>query len=66
MTTQKQIRSSFWETFPKLKAYALKSGTKIKPQNSQPVAIRTAFCDFVEMLASGGTISQELAGRVTL
>jgi hypothetical protein len=66
MTTQKQIRESFWETFPKLEAYARGAGTKSKPQNSQPVAIRAAFCDFVEMLASDGTISQELAQKVTL
>jgi hypothetical protein len=66
MTTQKQIRESFWQTFPKLEAYAQKAGTKSKTQNLQPVAIRAAFCDFVEMLASNGTISQELAWRVTL
>lgn len=66
MTTQKQIRASFWETFPELESYARKAGTKSKPQNDQPVEIRTAFCDFVDLMASGGTISQKLAWRVTL
>lgn len=66
MTTQREMRTSFWETFPELEAYARKAGTKSKAQNAQPVAIRAAFCDFVEMLASNGTISQKLAWRATL
>jgi hypothetical protein len=39
---------------------------KSKRQNKQPADIRMAFVDYVDMLSRDGTISEQLAQRVTL
>lgn len=63
MKTQREIRDAFWLTFNvegKPRRFYGKS------QNDLPADVRVAFCDFVEYLAREGTISESLAGRVTL
>lgn len=60
MTTQKQVRESFWANFPR---YERKSGFT---QNDYPADVRMLFCDFVEDLARDGDITESLAQRVTL
>lgn len=62
MTTQKQVRRAFWETFPQLKPYYRATWR----QNKYPCDIRMAFCDYVENLRIDRVISAQLAGRVTL
>ena len=59
-TTQKTIRSMFWNDHPDL--------TRVPrfTQNDYPTDTRLAFCDFVEMLARSGVISDALAKRATL
>lgn len=58
ITTQKQIRALFWETFPDL------SRKKIK--GDYPTDTRCAFVDFVEVLCRDGQINDSLAQRATL
>ncbi len=63
MKTQREIRDAFWLTFNvegKPRRFYGKS------QNELPADVRMAFCDFVDYLAREGTISESLAGRVTL
>ena len=63
MTTQKQIKQAFWQTFfieSRLTEY------KGKTQNDLPVDIRMAFVDFVDSLSRDKVISEKLASRVTL
>lgn len=67
MTTQKQVRDSFWEahanapgvTRRKIKNYS-GNGTMHNTDT------RCAFTDYVDYLSKDGQISQELAYRVTL
>lgn len=66
MTTQKQIRASFWETFPQHEETARKNGVFGKGQNSQNCDTRCAWVDYVDSLAKDGQISDGLADRVTL
>ena len=63
ITTQAKVRDAFWLTFNvegKPRRFYGKS------QNDLPTDVRVAFCDFVEYLRSEGTISPELAQKVTL
>lgn len=66
MTTQAQIRASFWESHPELETHARKRKTRSKGQNEQNATTRTAFVDFVDSLAKSGQITPELAQRATL
>lgn len=66
MTTQREIRAAFWSEHPALRAQAIARRVLSKGQNAQIADTRMAFCDFVEVLARSGEISDELAGRVTL
>lgn len=61
-TTQKQIRESFWESFPQ---YASERRAR-KTQNDYKCDIRMTFCDYVESLRRDGQISEKLAYNVTL
>lgn len=65
-TTQKQVRAAFWQGWtPELKrAAGIRRG--MKSQNDYPAVVRQEWCEFVDMLARNGEISEELAGRVTL
>ena len=61
-TTQKQIRASFWESFPQ---YASERRAR-KTQNDYKCDIRQDFCFYVESLRRDGQISEKLAYKVTL
>ena len=57
MTTQVQIRQSFWEAHPQFKDdYRVTYRTDI----------RCSFVDYVDHLMKNGDISENLAGKVTL
>ena len=64
MTTQKQVRASFWEAHPDLPRRKIRNysgnGTMY------PTDTRVAFVDYVDFLSKDGQISQALAQRVTL
>lgn len=62
MTTQAQIRKSFWESFPQFKSHYRAK----KRQNDYNTDIRTTFVDYVDSLRRDGTISERLANNVTL
>ena len=62
MTTQKQVRESFWNAFPEFKSEYKKTYT----QNQYRTDIRCSFVDYVDSLAKNGEISEKLAQRVTL
>ena len=66
LTSQKQIRESFWAAHPKLEEIARKRGTFSKGQNSQNCDTRCAFVDFVDSLQKSGQISEKLADRACL
>ena len=64
ITTQKEIRQLFWETFPDLPRKKIKNysgnGTMY------PTDTRCAFTDFIDYLSRDGQISEALAARATL
>ena len=60
MTTQKQIRASFWHAFPNFQRIPGKS------QNDYPATVRSAFVDWVDYLQKSEQISESLANRATL
>lgn len=62
MTTQKQVRESFWSQFPEL----IDEYRVNKRQNDYPAFTRAAFVDYVDYLQKDGQISDKLANRVTL
>ena len=64
ITTQKQIRALFWETFPDLPRRKIRdySGTG----TMYPTDTRCAFVDFLDALHRDGIISDALADRATL
>lgn len=63
ITTQKEIRSLFWQTYPFLNR---KKIVKFGDEKTYVTDTRVAFCDFVENLRRDGQISEALAYRVTL
>lgn len=64
ITTQKELRRVFWETYPEL------SKKKITDHSGNgkmfTVDTRCAFVEFVDQLQREGVISEKLADRVTL
>lgn len=66
LTTQFQIRAAFWRDLNESMPDVFATRRPGKSQNSQPVDVRVAFVDYVDMLARCGEISQTLAARVTL
>lgn len=66
MTTQKQIRASFWQSFPHLAEQAREAGILSKRQNHHCATVRCSFVDFVDSLQRSGEISESLANRATL
>lgn len=64
LTTQKQIRALFWQTFPNL------SRKKIRDYSGNGLIYTTdtrcAFCDFLDSLHRDGLISDGLADRAAL
>jgi hypothetical protein len=64
LATQAQVRAAFWRDLNETGTiYARKPG---KTQNDYPADVRMAWCDYVDMLARSGEISEALAQRVTL
>lgn len=64
ITTQQAVRDAFWEAyFPDGIPRGIHTS---KRQNDQPTDLRCAFVDFVDSLERSGTISRQLAYRVTL
>lgn len=61
-TTQAQVRAAFWQGNEHLRKYR-KPGAR---QNDYGATLRSEWCEFVDMLARDGHISEDLAGRVTL
>ena len=69
ITTQKQLRSAFWEAHPQFKRIRTKDwhGVSVpKTQNDYPADVRMAWCDFVERMWVSGEISPDLVARATL
>jgi hypothetical protein len=66
MTTQKQIRQSFWAAHPDFEFQAREAGIFSKSQNHHCATVRCAFVDYVDSLAKSGQISEKLADKVTL
>lgn len=64
ITTQRQLRREFWETFPDLpKRRTVDYGNGHKQHATDT---RVTFCDWLDALSKDGSISQELAQRATL
>ena len=66
MTTQKQIRASFWAYIKETMPQYLKEYKASKRQNEYFTDIRVSFTNYIDMLAKDGTISEKLAHNVTL
>lgn len=62
MTTQTEIRDSFWHSFPQ---FAPERRTR-KRQNDYRADIRMSFVDYVDSLSRNGQITEALANRITL
>jgi hypothetical protein len=62
MKTIKEVRDSFWESFPQFK----NEYRKTKRQNQYKTDIRVCFVEHVDYLTKSGLISEKLASRVTL
>ena len=61
-TTQKQIRTAFWQGLPHLRSQ-YKCG---RTQNEYNATIRCEFVEFIDMLQKDAIISESLANRATL
>ena len=66
MTTQKQIRASFWAYIKETMPEYLKEYKASKRQNEYFTDIRVSFTQYIDMLAKDGIISDKLAHKVTL
>ena len=69
MTTQKAIRAAFWAAHPSLPRRRHRYGWSNSEKTAElihHVDSRTAFSDYIDMLARDGTISSALAQRATL
>ena len=65
ITTQPELRASFWDAHPSLVCKRGPRG-RILPQNSQPTDTRAAFVEYVDHMQKSGEISAALADRATL
>lgn len=59
--TAQQVVSQFWQGMP-----AIWARYRRRTHNDCPTDLRVEFCDFVEMLARDGHISEQVAQTVTL
>ena len=66
ITTQKELRKAFWNAYPSFDHQAREAGIRSKSQNHHCATVRLTWCDFVDMMARGGEISESLAQRATL
>ena len=71
LTTQKQVRQRFWQSWRE----GYFKGLSVTPKRITNYSgngkmhntdTRCAFCDFVDMLSKNGEIAEGLADRVTL
>ena len=64
LTTQRQVRHEFWQSFPKLPRRKIRdySGTG----KMHCTDVRCAFANFIDLLSCDGSISPEMVQRVTL
>jgi hypothetical protein len=62
LTTQKQVRESFWQAHPQF----INERRSRKTQNDYRTDIRVSFTDHVDHLMKDGQISESLAYKVTL
>jgi hypothetical protein len=62
MKTIKEVRVSFWDSYPEFK----KEYRKTKRQNEYNTDIRVSFVDYVDFLSKNHSITEKLARRVTL
>jgi hypothetical protein len=64
ITTQKELRKLFWQTFPDLPRKKIRNysdnGTMYRTDT------RVTWCNWIDALSKSNEISQELAQRVTL
>ena len=66
ITTQKELRKAFWEAHPSFDHQAREAGIRSKSQNHHCATVRVTWCEFVDMMARDGQISESLAQRATL
>ena len=66
ITTQKELRKAFWQAYPSFDHQARMAGIRSKSQNHHCATVRLTWCDFVDMMARDGQISDALAQRATL
>lgn len=64
--TQKEIRINFWGWLQETNPEIYQKGKKSKTQNEQVIDVRIAFTDYIEHLSRNGSISENLARKVTL
>ena len=62
MTTQKEIRESFWANNPEIR----NEYKRTYRQNQYRCDIRVMFVEYVDSLSKNNQISERLARRVTL
>lgn len=63
ITTQKELRREFWQTFPNLPR---KRTVDYGNGKQYPTDTRCTFVDWLDSLSKNGEISQELADRAEL
>jgi hypothetical protein len=66
MTTQKQVRDSFWDMLGEVVPNLAKQRRSQLRQNDYCTDIRVSFVDYVDSLQKQGEITESLAQRVTL
>jgi hypothetical protein len=67
MTTQRQVRAAFWEAYRGVPGISKRKITNYSGNGTMHnTDTRCAFNDFVDSLSKDGSISEELASRVTL
>lgn len=66
ITTQRELRREFWETFPTLKATRKFTYVGIRGVWYWPTDTRVAFVNWLDGLARDGEVSEALAQRATL
>lgn len=64
LTTQKQVRRQFWLDYPHVPRRRIKDYSGQGTMHCTDT--RCAFVDFVDALQRAGTITEDLAQRVTL
>lgn len=64
ITTQRELRRVFWQTFPNLQRKKIKNYSGNGTMHATDT--RVTWCDWLDSLSKDGVISQELAERATL